>query len=383
MSFDLEAALLSDNPDEVADDVVAGDAEDQGSIHDTLAKRPNLDAEQTDDSSSEDGLVAAAPDADETPEPAAPVTPETPPPTAPTPEPDPFAEAFFERAARSGLDLKGKYKTADDAIAGLTNAARLVGQRNELAELGRQLQEDPKAFYARMKTFFEPEQAKPAPTAAVTPAVDPSVPEWNDAWRDLFDDSGKPIVGADPSIIKKVAKYQSWLQEEQLALVRDPLGKLLPKLQPQIEQLAQKKAEELFAQRQQEESQRQALADQHYEAESLIRTVAPWAYEGGDVTKRVPTEAGKIFHQFVTIAETPDATGSVMIPNMKTRCEWAVLKTREYLSATQQKNEAPARAPAAVAKLTAKPNSKSGDKNPVTAWPKGRTLEDELKKLLV
>lgn len=383
MAFDLESALLSDAP-LAEDDVETTEVED--SLNDTLTKRPNLDLETGDEDGEsevgdvEDPLVSAA-NADDEPQPeaAAEVEKPAPVPTSQQQEPEPFEEAFFELAAKSGLDLRGKYKTAADAVNGLTNAARLVGQRNELAEVGRMLQEDPKAVYERLKSAFEP---KPAEATVAAPATPDGQPEWKDEWRDLFDADGKPVPGADPSILKKVAKYQSWMQEEQLALIRDPLGKLLPKLQPQIEKLAQQKAEELLTARQREEAQRQAVADQHYQAESIVRSIASWAYVDGDVNKRVPTEAGKIWLEYVTKAETPDASGAIPIPDMKLRSEWAILKTRERLTELQKKNEAPVRAPEAVKKLSSKPNTKSGSKNSDAGWPKGMSLEKALMGLV-
>lgn len=285
---------------------------------------------------------------------------------------------IFAEARAQGLDLSSKYKTPKDALNGLLNATRLVGQRNQLAILGERLATDPLGVYQEMKAKLEPhinverapEVKKPQPGDA---------PEYNPDWADAFDDTGKLLPGADPTIPGKVEKYSRFIQERARKFAHDPVGELMPLLEKQIDARAQAKAAELLDQysyRQQVERQQAEVFDS---AHRLINEESSWIFVDGDKAKG-PSEQGKVFHKWLQITETPDHTGELPIKDMYMRKEFAKAMAKQELGLLAEANAAPSRKTQQqkIAKKPSKASREPTDKN----WPADLTLEEALARAL-
>ncbi len=285
---------------------------------------------------------------------------------------------IFAEAKAQGLDLSSKYKTPKDALNGLLNATRLVGQRNQLAILGERLATDPLGVYQEMKAKIEP-MLKPEPTVEAKKPQPGDAPEYNPDWADAFGEDGKLLPGADPSIPAKVEKYSKFIQERARKFAHDPVGELLPLLEKQIDARAQAKASELFEQfsyRQQAERQQAEVFDA---AQRLINEEAAWIFVDGDKQKG-PSEQGKVFHKWLQITETPDHTGELPIKDMYMRKEFAKAMAKQELGSLAESNAAPARK-AQQQKIAKKP-SKASREPTDKHWPADLSLEEALARAL-
>src|SRR3990167_6432166 len=72
-----------------------------------------------------------------------------------------------------GLDLS-KYKSRDEALKGLLHAARLVGQRNELAEYGKFVTQDPQRALAWVQEQVGGQDPTPAQPAGEVKKPEPA-----------------------------------------------------------------------------------------------------------------------------------------------------------------------------------------------------------------
>lgn len=285
---------------------------------------------------------------------------------------------IFAEAKAQGLDLSSKYKTPKDALNGLLNATRLVGQRNQLAVYGERLVNDPIGLYQEMKARIEP-MLKPEPTVEAKKPQPGDAPEYNPDWAEAFDNEGKLLPGADPSIPAKVEKYSKFIQERARKFAHDPVGELMPLLEKQIDARAQAKASELleqFSYRQHAERQQAEVFDA---AQRLINEEASWIFVDGDKAKG-PSEQGKVFHKWLQITETPDHTGELPIKDLYMRKEFAKAMAKQELGSLAESNAAPARK-AQQQKIAKKP-SKASREPTDKHWPADLSLEEALARAL-
>ena len=367
-SFNLEAALLS-GEDTQSDDSGSPVKPTDNNYRDTMSRgdvdksADDVSPETEDDAESVADDESATDDATDAPEVEQPETDAA----------DDDADVFA-RAATFGLDLKGKYKTKGEAIDGLLNAARLVGQRSHEAAYGKQLLENPKAVLeSLLKVYGAPTpEAKPEPEAKKT-----DIPEYDPAWREMLDDEGKPLPGVDPSIPIKLRKYADFIRTRAENLARDPEAVLEPLLKGKIEKMVDERAKAIVK----EESDRLRQEQYHVEvrrnAESLVQEEASWAFVDGDLRKG-PTAEGKVLGKWLQILEQPDEYGNSPIPNMRMRKEVAVMMARQELGAVQKKDDASVRKQKQE-KITKKPN-RSPNEPTDRSWPKGLTLEEALSR---
>lgn len=132
-------------------------------------------------------------------------------------EPDDDAEWLRQTGDELGLDLS-KYKTRKDALAGLGNAAKKLGERDDYAKFGRELL----AHYAgredELQAILEGRAQRQQPAPATTDDL-PKTPEEAELLRSQIrvNDDGEvvPVKGAPPDA---VARYQRYSQELQRRL---------------------------------------------------------------------------------------------------------------------------------------------------------------------
>ena len=338
-------------------------------LRDTLARgadeNPGTDDEnEFPAANAEDKETEAAGDA-ETESEVEPVAP------AETPAP-PAAEDIdlFAEAAALQVDLSKYGNDKKAAARGLLHAAKLVGQKNELAEYGKRLLESPREVYEFLAKQYAASQAA-APAEPAKPAS--SVPEYKEEWLEAFDEKGNLLPGADPAIPAKIKKYQEYVRAEVTALATNPLEKLMPLFSDKIAKIAEEKAAEIVKKASDAQAAKQAEYDYHQYAESLVQAESNWAFVDGDRSKG-PTEAGKIFAQYLDIGERPLPNGRPQFNDLTTLVAWAKGQTQLRLIQLQNSN-APAARKTQQGKLTTKANRSSAAEK---GWTKGLTLEEAL-----
>jgi hypothetical protein len=280
-------------------------------------------------------------------------------------------DIVFARAAAMGLDLKGKYGgNKEAAIDGLLHAARLVGQKNQLAEYGRQLLENPQAVLASLEKLYKKQEAE-----AKQPEKKSDVPEFDPAWREMVDEEGKPLPGVDPAIPLKMKKYYEFIRNRAEQIARDPESVIMPTLEEKIKKMVDERASAIAKQESDRLRAEQATVNTAREAQQLVQEEASWAFVDGDISKG-PTPEGQVLGKWLQILETPDEAGNIPIPNMRMRKEVAVMMARQELGAIKAKDNSPERRNRQE-KITKKTNRSAGAPTS-KSWPKGLTLEEAL-----
>jgi hypothetical protein len=370
-SFNLEAALLSGgDDDDKSSPIATAEVVDKASLRSSLARGP---AEPVEDEPEPD-----EPESDEVEivdEPAAEADDEDDDGKA---KPVETKAELIERMKSLGVDLSGKYANDDEALKGLANAVRLVGQKNDLAEYGKRLLDDPRGVYEYLKSQLDVEPpADDKKTKAAGPA---DAPEYDEQWADAFDAEGKLLPGADPTIPAKIAKYQKWVGDRARKFAADPEGALLPLFEKKIKELARREAEEATNKTREEIQREQAKQAVFSEAVAIVNEEADWAYVEGDARKGI-TPAGQVFQQFLAMAESIDpSTRLPMIPNMRMAKEWAKMMTQTQIGKLAAKDNGDERRKKQD-KLGRKPNRKAADSD-AGGWVKGQTLEEALSRSL-
>ena len=372
-SFNLESALLGGEQETNESETTQESPANQSktALRDTLSRgRGEESSKETDD---ENGFPAAPSDEEDQEEEVAEdeaVAEERPlPPAPPTQEEiDLFAEA---QALDVDLSKYGGDKRA--AARGLLHAAKLVGQKNELAEYGKRLLENPRAVWE----FLHRQYGAENPHAAAPPVAEKpkqgAAPEYNPEWIDSFDEEGRLLPGADPAIPAKLKKYNEFVRERATRLAVDPLSELMPLLGDKIAAIADEKAKAAIRAVEEQYAQRQYEHDYRKYADSIVQAESRWAFVDGDRNKG-PTEAGKIYRRWLEIGEQPLADGRPQFNDLSTLSAWAKGQTQIELMQLEKSNSAPARK-AQQEKLTNKPNRGPAAEK---GWKKGQTLEDAL-----
>jgi hypothetical protein len=283
-------------------------------------------------------------------------------PPAPTPNTDGPVDVFAEAQAL-GLDLRGKFKSQREAIKGLVNAQRLVGQRNEAAQMWDSLRSDPEfqqQVYQRLHSQYgapppvvspQPQQSAPPPPAAApqqqapaAPKVSP--PKWNPAWAHHFNSDGTPKPNADPNVIVAVEEFRA----DRRLLQEDPAAYFAKYFTGDIEERAQKAAEERLKQaeesrRQEEEKRQQELAQRQQFEQVRTTTISrmqgegwfDWIYEpgyqviNGEVIGSL-SDRGQLFNQYLAEAAQAVEHGVPLYPHPMQRANYARQRVIDALS---------------------------------------------------
>lgn len=257
-------------------------------------------------------------------------------------------DAFFESFAQEHqTDLRSKYKTKAEALKGLANAYRMVGQRNELAELGQRMLSEPADVMTAIaqRLGFDVkrrgEQSPPAPqvtqpAAASAPTKADPEPEWQEEWLDLVSRDNDGNLKGPPDVIAKIQKHEKWAARKGLQVIRewDP-QKMIEEARKAAADAAKQEREAWKKEYEQERSQREMLE----EGRRLIDAEAHWAYVDGDPSKG-PTPQGEVLHKWLKIAGTADPrTGQSVIGNLRMQMDYAKAMAYVELQQSQQQSQ--------------------------------------------
>jgi hypothetical protein len=181
------------------------------------------------------------------PEPAEAVTDAEP--DEPETSEDEAREYLLAVAQERGIKIDlSKYKTGEDAIAGLLQTAKKIGERDEDAEYGRNLRT---AIGGKESEILALLQGSPEPKPASKDASKNAPPEFDPAWKYQIvqNDKGEWVSapGAAPEIPGKYRKYLEWRERQLDDLARDPT-RYFDELLQQKSQDIEKRAREAAAQ---------------------------------------------------------------------------------------------------------------------------------------
>lgn len=288
------------------------------------------------------------------------------------PAEEPAAADILKVFAEKGVDVS-KYRDADALAEGYANLARKIGERDQLAEYGRELLQNPRGVLEHLQKLV---QQAPAAKVEEDDKPDPNLPEWNEEWLDQVGPDGQPIAGADPKIIAKISKYQNYIAKRSREIAYDPRKALMPVLQKDLKKITDEAVRVAIEGLRQEQAQTQFVVAARQEAWGVLQKEKDWIYVDGDHSKG-PTPAGLIYKKYIDIAETIQPNGQPLIPDIKMRSEYAKAKAFEELTLSARKNNAPARK-AKQAQAASKP-VRGGQRTPRSgSWPKGKSLESAL-----
>lgn len=292
---------------------------------------------------------------------------ETPPPADEEEEPQvDFDAELRKRAAAKGIDIS-KYGSLDNFLQGYAHLSSKIGEREQLAEYGRQLLTDPEGVLKHLQNAL----GKKEPPPSEEPPSD--IPEFKEEWLSQIGEDGKALPGADPSIPGKLRKYGEWMQKRGRELALNPKGVIKPLLEKDFAAMAEKIAEQKLAQYRAEQDAIRNQEHMRHQAVAMLQPELKWICVDGDVRKLTP--AGEIFKRHIDAAEQLDASGMPFIPNMAARIEYAKAQTYRELTMKGQKNDKETRR-AKQDKAASKPPRAS--KKTSTGWVKGQSLEDAL-----
>jgi hypothetical protein len=295
---------------------------------------------------------------------------------------DPYADVLDYLRQYGDEQIATKYKNGADALAGLVNAQRLIGQRDEMAQLGRHLAERPHEVFERLRQQFgEP----PGPATQVQQAPQPAEQkpaasgEFDPLWltqvtRDPQTGAYIDLPGASPGVAQKVNRYVESYFENQRKRLQDPLA--APEVQSYLSQN--------FVSRQELDHLTQTMRQQaaQSEAVSTVQRLAPKLFVGGDHSAG-RTHWGNIFVSKLQEASNlgigrDPATGMVdySMANGWAEQQADLMHAYFLLAANQQKASRPVSASSAGA--SKRPAGKSAQ----TEVPKDASGHRDLSQLL-
>lgn len=259
----------------------------------------------------------------------------------PAPEAPEAPASLRERLSREfGLDAS-KYASDDEALKGLANAARLVGARQEDAELGRQL----KPYLAQFEQFLQAQQAQQAqPAAPQFSLLDP--PEWNEDWKQYLTADGKIAADAPVTVRPKIEQYVDWLKTFQREMYRNPRALLEAAAEARVAPLKQ----EL-------QQLREGLAQQsdYDQANRFLVNNASWMFQDGNVESRQLSPAGTVFR------DTYNAALEMIQRDPTELAKQYALSVAKQPRGTGAKPPAATKPPATAARTRATPKPASED----------------------
>lgn len=284
--------------------------------------------------------------------------------------PQPAAETprtLFDRIAeRHGIDFRQKYRTDDDLIDGLTHAARMVGQRNQYAEIGQQFASDLPAFQEWLQ-----QRQQPAPQPQEGPWWNP--PQFNPAWNSWLDpETGRPVENAPLEVQQAAQKWIDFHNEHERRLRLDFPGALKPALAEFEQQILGKIRSELEG--------RESAVKIKTTADSIRDRNAQWLYARDpqgrflrdEIGKPILTPHGEVFKQHVLRLQAFNDQPEL-------QAEIAMALTQRDFAMLQNGSQQQAQPPVPAAAMSV-PNANAGrdhERKRATSQP-GRSFKDRL-----
>lgn len=181
--------------------------------------------------------------------------------------------------------FRDKYKSDEDFLAAIPHLTKKLGERDELAEIGKRFKEHEAEFQAWMQ--WNGQQQQPPPQADGEQA-----PEWNPAWRYQITQDAQgnlvPVPGAPADVVQKYRNYYEWRERRMDEIARNPEKFADHALKGQLERLREEQRQLL----QQEVQQTR----EHAAIQSWGASVRDKLFIGGDPNSG-PSQLGQRFQE--------------------------------------------------------------------------------------
>lgn len=169
-------------------------------------------------------------------------------------EPPPSQFSLREAAAKSGLNLQAE----NDEAAYQQLLAHMARQQQAVQQAQWQIQEN-----ARQWAAYQQQQQQPQP-APEPKKPSREVPEFDPNWlslvrKDPVTGDLVAVPGAEQNLPQKIRQWADWKEQQELALLRDPAGYILPLIQEQIDQRVAEQSQAIIAQAREQASIQQAI----------------------------------------------------------------------------------------------------------------------------
>lgn len=294
---------------------------------------------------------------------------------APTPSAPPSPPSWFDTfKSEHGIDFSTKYKDEAELRKGLVNAAKLVGQRDEYAELGRLYAQYGDQFrqFINSQQNSQPAQGYAPPQQQQQPEGWWNPPEWNDAWNKYIDPETQSLRDDTPLEIRRRAEERlDYIDRWRHNLSTNPMKAFEPIYQDLENRIIQKVQADI--------QQRVHLNQQHVEADQLVASARDWIYQTHDgqiltdeLGRKLFTPAGAM------MVEELQLLANAGVRDQRLAFDIAQLRVKERLGTLS-----PATA-AVPPRAKAQPNNNAG-KSPngkQVSGGKGKSLKDRLANAL-
>jgi len=147
-----------------------------------------------------------------------------------------------------GFRDAGQFRSDQEWLRSVGELKRKIGQRDEDAQVGRQLRQRLVADPGRLEALLAGGDAAPAKAAVAGP------PDWNPGWLTIGQDGSlQPAFGAPKDTLERYAAYTQWASNRLHALLTDPAKFLDDVISPKLKQVEERNrvAQAEFAEQQQ------------------------------------------------------------------------------------------------------------------------------------
>lgn len=239
--------------------------------------------------STEDAATPAAPtpiappvDTTQPAAPAAPVTADAP----------PNVMAYLRD--KYGADFTGKYQSDEQFLQGVLNLNKKIGERDEEAQLGRMLREEPARVLAHLQRdmphLFPQPQAAPQPTQQTAAPADSG--QFDMSWLNALQ-----VKEGTPQEVRR--QITEWATNQQMA--NSPLAKQLQEQRAEVAQLKQMLAQGQGQSPVAEVDARLQTFQQQQEAQAFLNSNADWLFTTTNGVRTLSPE-GFVYRQALEAA---------------------------------------------------------------------------------
>ena len=136
------------------------------------------------------------------------------------------SQSLFDRLSELGLDMSQKYTSEDDLVAGLAQAVRLVGKKNDQAEAYNRILEAVEGREQEFTQFLKGEYSPSVDSGKKDDKSDlpTTKAEYQLLQARVYDDSGKIRPNADREDIRRLRAADERIAEVTVRMASDPKG---------------------------------------------------------------------------------------------------------------------------------------------------------------
>lgn len=251
-------------------------------------------------------------------EPVAPdaVEPEATPEAEPTAAEEAASLRNYARDFLNDTDAPTKYKTDEEYLRGLINARRKIGERDQYAELGRQVAPELEEYRRWKESQTKAVQATLPTPAQVANA--PGAPEFDPAWEYQVQQPDCPI-----EIKQKLQKYNAFVRKKLLDIATKPPEEVFGSIIDQAVKRAIEASQQVIG--------AQAAVNNEFNVRTeFARANTSWLYVDGDPNKGLTPHATRLDEYYSTpvCQSLPTEADKLDYALTKLQVEWAAQRER-------------------------------------------------------